>query len=146
MNLNQLSTHLKEECYEPGVYHIGPGWDVCADTFCIEKISRQFEVFYVERGQRGEAIYRSESEAEACDAFLALLERERFSRAHCVGFFETKPEADKFTERLVSAGINVHRDAVPYNSSTDLRYRVFVLGRDKLRVQEIIGHKELPIA
>jgi hypothetical protein len=138
MNLQELSSYLQRECYNPNVYHVGPGWGACGDTFCIERVDGQFEVFYVERGQRGGLIHCAESEAEACAAFLAALDRERFSRAHCVGIFTTKSEADRLSDRLVSSGIAVHRDAVPYSHRTDIRHRVFVFGRDKLRAQEMI--------
>lgn len=146
MNLQELSVHLRHECYQPAVYHVGSGWGACGDTFCVARVGSQFEVFYVERGQRGEAIHRCETEAAACDAFIAVLDRERFSRAHCVGFFTMKTEADMLLERLVSAGIIVHRDAIPYSSSTDMRYRVFVFGRDKIRAQEMIKHQIRPAA
>ncbi len=146
MNLQELSAHLQRECYQPSVYHIGPSWGACGDTFCIEMIGGQFEVFYVERGQRGEAIHRCESESAACDAFLAALDRERFSRAHCVGFFTSKSDADSLSERLACADITVHRDAIPYSSTTDMRYRVFVFGRDKLRAQAMIDHEIRPVA
>ena len=146
MTLHELSAHLQQECYQPGVYHVGSGWGSCGDTFCIEKIGGQFEIFYVERGQRGKAIHRCESESAACEAFLAALDRERFSRAHCVGFFTNKSEADTLSERFDSAGITVHRDAIPYTSTTDMRYRVFVFGRDKIRAQEIIDDETRPTA
>lgn len=146
MILHELSAHLQRGCYQPSVYHVGSGWGACGDTFCIEKICRHFEVFYVERGQRGEAIHRCESESAACEAFLAALDRERFSRAHCVGFFATKSEADTLSERFALAGIAVHRDAILYSSTTDMRYRLFVFGRDKMRAQEIIDHETRPVA
>lgn len=146
MNLQELSAHLQRECYQTSIYHVGSGWGACADTFCVERIGGQFEIFYVERGQRGEAIHRCETEAAACEAFLAVLDRERFSRAHCVGFFTTKSEADRLSERLASAGIIVHRDAIPYSSTSDMRYRLFVFGRDKIRAQEMIEHEIRPVA
>jgi hypothetical protein len=146
MNLQELSAHLRQECYSPDVYHVGSGWEACGDTFCIERVGGKFEIFYVERGQRGQTIQQVESESEACAAFLTVLDRERFSRAHCVGFFTTKSDADTLAERLVSAGIGVHRDAIPYSSSSDMRYRIFVFGRDKIRAQEIIEHDTRPVA
>jgi hypothetical protein len=99
-------------------------------------------MFYIERGVRGKTIQRVDGESEACAAFLAILDRERFSRAHCLGSFSKKSEADALAEQLVSAGMNVHRDVIPYGSSTDLRYRVFVFGRDKIRAQEMIVHEK----
>lgn len=146
MNLHELATHLLSECYQPSAYHIGSGWSSCGDTYCIEQIRGQFEIFYVERGQRKEAIHRIENESAACEAFLAVLDRERFSRAHCVGFLASKVEADLLAERLVSRGIVVHRDAIPYSSSTDMRYRIFVFVRDKIRADEIIKHETNPVA
>lgn len=146
MNFQELSAHLQRECYQPSVYHVGSGWGACGDTYCIERVGGQFEIFYVERGQCGEAIHRCESESAACEAFLAVLDRERFSRAHCVGFFTTKSEADRLSERFATAGIAVHRDAIPYSSTTDMRYRIFVFGRDKIRAQEIIDHETRSVA
>lgn len=145
MNLQELSTHLQER-YSPGVYHVGSDWGACGDTYCIERIGGQFEIFYVERGQRGKTIQQVESESEACAAFLAVLGRERVSRTHCVGFFTTKSDADTLAERLVSAGIGIHRDAISYSSSSDMRYRIFVFGRDKIRAKEIIEHETRPVA
>ena len=144
MNLQELAAHLDQECYQPSIYCIGSGWRAYHDAYCIERIGGQFEVFYTERGQRGAVIHRGESESAACEAFLAALDRSQCSRAHCVGFFTSKSEADSLSERLVSAGIAVHRDEIPYSSKTGMRYRVFVFGRDKLRVQEIIDHALRP--
>lgn len=141
MNLKELSAHLRLECYNPDAYLVGSGWGACGDTYCIEPANGQFEIFYVERGQRGKTIQQFESESEACVAFLAVLDRERFSRAHCVGFFIMKSDADNFTERLISANVGFHRDTIPYSSSTDMRYRVFVFGRDKIRAQKIIDRQ-----
>lgn len=138
MHMRELSEFLLQECYQPNVYHIGPGWESCGDTFCIDRVGIHFEVFYVERGQRGNVIRRCETEVAACAAFLEIIDREPFSRAHCIGFFTVQPEADALAQRLISAGIKVHRDAISYSSSTDMRYRVFVFGRDKLRAQELL--------
>jgi hypothetical protein len=116
-------------------------WGACGDTYCIEQIGGKFEIFYVERGQRGKTIQQIESETAACETFIAILNRERFSRGHCVGFFTVKSAAGALAERLTSLGIGIHRDAIPYSSSTDLRYKVFVFGRDKIRAQEIIDRE-----
>jgi len=138
MNLQQLAEHLRSECYQPAHYHIGLGWGACGDTFCIDKIDGQFEIFYVERGQRGKPIQRIEDETTACKAFLAVLDCEPFARANCIGSFVVKSEADDLARRLDSQGIKVHRDEVPYSSLTDIRYRIFVFGRDQIRAKNIL--------
>jgi hypothetical protein len=139
MNLTELSDFLQNECYQEQVYHIGSGWKVCADAYCLEQTNSNYEIFYVERGQRGKAIQCSTNEDEVCRMFIELLNRERFSKAHCIGNFILKKEADAITEKLTSAGITLHRDTIPYSSSNDFRYRVFVFGRDKIRAQEVIN-------
>jgi hypothetical protein len=144
MNLQELSTYLQRECYQPSAYHVGPDWGRCGDALCIEGIGGQFEIFYVERGERKETFGFYESEPAACEAFLALLNRDRFSRAHCVGLFSTKSEADRLSERLVAAGIVVHCDSIPFGSVTDMRHRVIVFGRDKIRAEEMIGQGSEP--
>lgn len=139
MNLQELSAYLQYECYQPDGYHVGPGWSNCGDAYCIDKIGSQYEVFYVECGERRNAFYCGDSESVACDTFLSFLNREHFSRAHCVGSFIEKSEAEALVERLASLGIRVHRDIITYSNSADFRYRVFVFGRDKIRAQEVIS-------
>lgn len=139
MNLQELSAYLQNECYQPTAYHVSTGWSNCGDAYCIDKIGSQYEVFYVERGERKQTFHCGDSESAACDAFLSFLDRERFSRAHCVGIFIEQSEADVLVKRLALAGIQVHRDVIPYSSSIDMRYRVFVFGRDKIRAQEMIS-------
>ena len=146
MNLKELSDFLQNECYQEQTYHIGSGWKVCADAYCLEQTNYGHEIFYVERGERGKAIQNFTNEDEACRAFIKLLNQQQFSKAHCIGNFTLKEEADAIAEQLISTGITLHRDAIPYSSSVDLRYRVFVFGRDKIRAQEIInGQAKLSI-
>jgi hypothetical protein len=146
MNLQELSEHLLLECYQPNAYHVGSGWGDCGDTYCIDRVDGQFEVFYVERGQRGKPIHRVQTEAEACATFLDVLDHARFSRAHCIGSFTAQSEADALAQLLASAGIKVHRDAIPYGGPSDMRYRIFVFGRDKIRAEELIHLATRPVA
>ena len=139
MNLKELSDFLQNECYQEHAYHIGSGWNACGDAYCLEQTNSRYEIFYVERGQRGKTIQSFTNEDEVCRKFVGLLNQERFSKAHCIGFFTLKKEADSTAEQLACAGITVHRDTIPYSSSDDFRYRVFVFGRDKIRAKEIIN-------
>ena len=142
MNLKELSAHLQFECYQPNSYHIGSNWSGCGDSYCIDRVGEMYEVFYVERGQRNEATHRCVTEAEACSAILAELDRDRFSRAHCVGLFSAESEANVLAQQLGSAGIRVHRDSFLFSSPSDFRYRIFVFGRDKIRAEEVIDSAE----
>jgi hypothetical protein len=142
MNMQELSDYLRRECYQPGFYHVGSDWESCGDTFCIDRVGDRFEVFYVERGQRGAAIRSCDTEAAACEAFLAVLDGERFACAHCVGIFTAQSEADTLAQQLASATIKFHRDAIPYGGPLDKRHRIFVFGRDKIRFDELMHGKQ----
>jgi hypothetical protein len=145
MNLQKLSEYLLEECYQPFSYHIGPGWESCGDTICINRARDKFEVFYVERGERGKTFHIGENESDACKEFLSILDREPFSKAHCVGFFSMESDADRLAERLISGGIQIRKDAIPYGSLSDKRFQIFVFGRDKTHANKIMG-SHVPLA
>ena len=138
MTLPELAAYLEAERYQPLCYHIGSGWAACADAYCLEQVGSRFEMFYVERGQRTDTIRCFEAESEACSAFIRRLDQERFSRAHCVGSFPDQVAADLLADKLTVAGITVHRDTIVHGGPADLRHRVFVFGRDKLRASELL--------
>jgi hypothetical protein len=139
MNFQELSQHLRRECFQPSTYHIGTGWNNCVKAVCLDRIGGHFEVFFVENGERKPTFYRYETESEAGAAFLDLLESERFAHSHCAGFFTVLDQADALAARLTAAGLRVHRDAIPFGNSTEVRYRIFVPGQDKTRVQELLA-------
>ena len=127
MTLEELSAHLQRECYQPNAYHVGSNWSGCSDSYCIDRVGEKFAIFYVERGKRDDPVHCYETEEEACDAFLAELDRDRFSRAHCVGIFTTQSQADALALWLDSVGITFHRDANLVAS--EHKYSVAVIGR-----------------
>ncbi len=143
--LSELADYLREECYQPSIYHIGPSWSHCGDTFCIEHTPSGYESFYVERGQRSDPIWIESSEASACRAFIALLDGERFSRSHCIAFTKGRSEIEAIEQKLISHGVQSTRNDIPaFGGPNDPRYRLFVTGRDKIIVDQLIASAQIP--
>jgi hypothetical protein len=143
--LSELAVYLREECYQPAIFHVGPNWSHCGDTFCIEHTPSGYEAFYVERGKRSDPIWIESSEAAACRAFLALLDRERFSRSHCIAFTKERSEIEAIEQKLVCHGIQFTRNDIPvFGGPNDPRYRLFVIGRDKIIIDQLISSGQIP--
>ncbi|CAN5878020.1 hypothetical protein BH11VER1_BH11VER1_20420 [soil metagenome] len=143
--LIELAGYLSAECYQPHCYHIGPGWRGCGDTYCIERTPAGYEAFYVERGQRSSLIWVEDSEASACLSFIALLDGEKWSRAHCIAFTKSLSEIEQINEKLASLGIQATRNDVPtLGGPNDPRFRLFVTGRDKIAVDQMIASGQIP--
>jgi len=143
--LDELQKHLKNHCYQPSGFHVGGDWAGCGDTHCIEKTDSGFDIFYVERGQRYETIELHEDESAACRAFVKILERDEWSRGHCVAWSTSMDEIDRIARRMEARGVRVKRNDIPnYSGADDPRYRLFVFGRDKLTVDDMIQGGEIP--
>jgi hypothetical protein len=144
-SLDELKNYLAEQCYQSSVYNIGPFWSSCADTWCMEHTRSGFEIFYVERGQRRKSDSIHESEAGACAAFLAKLNEDRWSQAHCVGFFSSEVAASEMGAKLIARGVPFKRNDIPaYRFSNDQRFRIFVFGTDKKIVDSMVASGNFP--
>jgi hypothetical protein len=142
--LEDLSRHLQAECYQPNAYHVGDGWSGCCDAHCIEKTRSGFEIFYVERGRRSKSIDVLGDEAAACQAFIAWLDRTRWSRGHCIAFTRSLGEIEEISEKLAARGIAAERNDLPaYAGPNDPRYRLFVFGTDKLIVDAMAANGDI---
>lgn len=143
--LTALSAYLAHECYQPILYHIGSNWSACGDTYCIEHTQSGFEVFYVERGQRSSDLFVEQNESIACRRFLEILNQSLWSRAHCIAFSTDQEEIARIADVLTSAGIDTTRNDIPsYRATGDVRYRLFVLGRDHIKVDSLVAAGHIP--
>lgn len=111
--LSGLKQFLIEACYQPSIYHIGPSWSGCGDTYCIEQIGSRFEIFYVERGCRSYAISIHEDEGKACSEFIQKLDQEKWSKAHCVAFVTEEELVQKIAARIEAEGASTERNDIP---------------------------------
>jgi hypothetical protein len=132
MNSKELFAHLAREGFNPLCYRVEAwgGEQRADDCYCLGQVGALWEVSYLERGSR-QTLASFSSEAEACDHLLAQLEREPSARSHLLTWFSEKSESDRFVATLLQSGIKpTHRDAPAFADRTDIRYRVFVDGRD----------------
>jgi hypothetical protein len=143
--LAELADYLRDECYQPSAYHLGPDWSSCGDTYCLERTPVGFEAFYVERGQRSEPFWIEPSEAAACACFLALIVGDRSSRLHCIAFSGDVSEIETIGAILASEGVQSKRNDIPAMSGAeDPRFRLFVEGRDKRIVDRLVAAGRIP--
>lgn len=140
MNASELSRRLEEEGCNPALYAIGSR-GTASDAFCLTSSGSKWKVYYTERGKDERPIFESRNEAEACDFFFGHIMSMRHD--HCVGFFRSHERADELFQRLQEFGLSPWRDQIPYDGPTDLRYRVFVAGKEIFETKAKIG--EVPI-
>jgi hypothetical protein len=140
-----LAEYLRTECYQPSCYHIGSGWNHCGDTHCLEKTTSGYEAFYVERGQRSTTFFIEADEAIVCRKFLELLDRESWSRTHCIAFTAQLSDAERIEHELAAVGVRSVRNDIPaYRGPDDSIYRLFVFGRDLPMVEQMVASGQIP--
>ena len=139
MNISELERRLVEEGCSKSHYSIGYR---DSDVFCLLNENGIWRVFYTERGLDQEPIFESPSEEEACEFFFKY-QTERIRHDHIVGFFHVQANVKPLIAKLAEHGIQTREDAVPYHGWHDPRFRVFVVGKDVFKAQDILG--DLPI-
>jgi hypothetical protein len=115
------------------------------DAFCLVKRGDAWVVYYSERGQDYSPEYESSSEEDACQFFYKLVMEQQ--HWHIVGFFKSESEARALEAKLESIGVEPIRNDIPaYKHRDDLRYRVFVVGKDVFRVKDLVGDLSITYA
>jgi hypothetical protein len=139
MDSKELLIRLAREGFNPLSYRIetvdgGEGQDEC---YCLRRSGSSWEVCYLERGA-SRTLGTFASETGACDDFFTRLDKEPSTRSYLLTWFPERSKADDFVTILLRAGINqTHRDAPAFADRHDIRYRVFVDGRDLERARRI---------
>jgi hypothetical protein len=123
MNAETLKQRLEEAACSESHYSIGHRGN---DTFCLEKLDGEWQVFYTERGGHSEPEFRSESEEAACDYLWEKMQTIRHE--HLVGLYSDLAEARSFSRALRGLGLENHLDSIPSPVVQPTLYRVFVHG------------------
>ncbi len=77
MKFQELRTVLEKRNYRSDSYSLGKPRD---ESYCLENLGSQWAVYYSERGlQSGKKTF--DSEEEACNYFLDLIERDPTTKA-----------------------------------------------------------------
>lgn len=132
MDSKELLERLAHEGINPLSYRLETvsGGGGHGDCYCLRRSGPSWEVTYRERGSH-EILGTFATEADACDDLFARLDREATARSHLLTWFSEKAKADDFVAILLQAGIKpTHRDAPAFANRSDIRYRIFVDGRE----------------
>ena len=138
MNCETLRKRLEEAGCSESHYSIRTWED---DTFCLDFIDGEWQVFYTERGQWSEPEFRSESEEEACAYLWEKMQRVRHE--HLVGTFADLAEARELCQALERLDLPHHLDSIPEPVVRPTLYRVFVHGKAIFEARRCFP--ELPI-
>jgi hypothetical protein len=108
------------------------------EVYCLDEIGDTWVVFYTERGQDSDPIFKSSSEDDACQFFYDYVMK--LEHWHIVGFFKEEVSAKALEAKLLSIGVKPIRNDIPsYKFNDDTRYRVFVAGKEIFKVREALG-------
>jgi hypothetical protein len=145
MTLRDLGLRFRREGVEPALYHIGDGWQCIDDAFALVRDGDAYEIFYTERGLRGSAHGRYATEAEACEAYHALVTSMQATRLYLIAFVSDRARADAVAAVLDAHSVPHHRDSILYRGPADWRFRVLVRGPNaRAAAQQALG-TDLPI-
>ena len=143
MNPKELEQRLLDAGCNPNNFAIaGAGQRPVDNAWVLYEEDDEWRIGYTERGRVDEPIFRSRDADEAAEAFYAKLTAEQ--HWHCVGFFKREAAAKELSRHLKRLGVKPVRNDIPaYSGPADPRFRVFVIGKDILKVRETFA--ELPV-
>lgn len=93
-------------------------------------------MFYVEKGNKTHEFFVSLDEQDSCDKFIETLDKEKNSKAFCICSYIKEDDVEKLEVIVKDAGMKYFRNDVPYGRYSDMRYRIFVYGKDRFKAQE----------
>jgi len=138
MTLDGLYECLIEEGYGPLIVERGP-WGLAIGDFRIVRRDGSFTLGWSERGEVLETVLVTSDEQAACNAFRAEVAS---LSLHLVAS-EDRATIERLGAAVTAAGIAVRRNDIPnFNGPGDVRYRIFVDGRDLARGREIVASLE----
>lgn len=146
MNLKELKKYLEDECYNlRGIYiennlHIRPGYG--PEGFVIGEENGVFKFCYSERGST-DVIASFDTEEELAEYALSMLNKDKWNKGHLVAWSKTEEGIIETENYLKSRNINFERNDVPcYYGKGKHAYRIFVFGKDILKIEDLDGFKE----
>lgn len=135
-SVKNLELYLKQECFNDYTFSIGNFGRKMQEGFLLDFNGQKYQYYYVERGQK-DLIKEFENEEDACKYVFEKLSNSKDGRRHCVGFTKSEKKHIEICNKLDEKGLNYETDSIPYSSSTDLRYRIFVFGCDIQKVKNL---------
>lgn len=135
MELRELYNKMISEGFNR-FYIEGIGGPVFDDVECLGKIGSEWAVYYVERGQKSNPMFTSNSQDEAVDYYYKRVAS--IEHWHMIVFTRSKSLMEERRKTLENQNIRVIQNDIPHYSKTDDRvYRLFVVNKDIFKAKEL---------
>ena len=134
-SIEELEKYLEDECYS--FVEINIGKHHAHEGIVIEKNGDAYEFGYSERGRK--TVMKSfSSEQELVEYALEKLSADKWNKAHLVAWVWSEADIQQAEQELKNNNISFERNDVPNYSQGRNAYRIFVFGRDVLKLAEFI--------
>ena len=131
--IQELEQYLEENCYNFDSITIGRHY--AYEGYVVKSCALGYCLFSSERGR--ETLLKAFPTEEELVAFtLAKLDRDPWYKAHMVAFTLDQKQIKRAEFKLKLMGIRYKRNDIPGYRSGQTAYRIFVYGRDILRLEE----------
>jgi len=128
MRLTELYDKFISEGYT-NFYIDGLGGPQLDDVHCLDFNDPNWEVYYMERGQKSEPIFSSTNEEEAIKFYTDFVSR--IQHWHLIAFTRSAEILHDIKSKLESKNIRTIQNDIPsYKVVGDRVYRLFVVNKD----------------
>lgn len=131
--IQELEQYLEENCYNFDSITIGRHY--AYEGYVVKSCALGYCLFSSERG-RETLLKAFPTEEELVAYTLAKLDRNPWYKAHMVAFTLDQKQIKRAEFKLKLMGIRYKRNDIPGYRSGQTAYRIFVYGRDILRLEE----------
>ncbi|MCI9078896.1 MAG: hypothetical protein HFH68_08230 [Lachnospiraceae bacterium] len=129
--INELEKYLEDECYSFNEISIGKHY--AYEGIIIKKIQEKYIFGYSERGNM-DIIKSFEYEKDLVNYAFEALSTDEWAKAHLVAWTWSEPEIINAEKELKDMDIKFKRNDIPNYSKNTTAYRIFVFGKDTLRL------------
>lgn len=131
--IQELERYLEENCYNFDSITIGRHY--AHEGLVVKSCALGYCLFSSERGR--ETLLKAFPVEEELVAYTLIeLDRDPWCKAHIVAFTLDQKQIQKAEFKLKLMGIRYKRNDIPGYRSGQTAYRIFVYGRDILRLEE----------
>ena len=131
--IQELEQYLEENCYSFDSITIGRHY--AHEGLVVKNCALGYCLFWSERGH--ETLLKAlQTEEELVRYTLAELDADPWCKAHIVAFTFDQKQIQKAESELKWMGIQYRRNDIPNFCAGQTAYRIFVYGRDILRLDD----------
>lgn len=131
--IQELEQYLEENCYSFQELTIGRHF--AYEGLVVEHCALGYCIFSSERGKK-RLLKAFQAEEELVNYTLSKLDKDPWSKAHMAAFTFDQKQIQKAESELKWMGIQYKRNDIPNFRQGQTAYRIFVFGRDILRLEQ----------